>query len=87
MHIVVSAWLGDSATARRGLVALDRQYPAATTESRLVLLCLAAGHATLGGAERERGLALLDRIPRLRRDVLAAPFWDRVPGAARPSPN
>jgi hypothetical protein len=76
MQILVDARLGDSSAARSRLAQLNRRYPAGTIHSRLVLLCLAAAHVSLGGAERERGLALLDRIPNLRRDALVAPIWD-----------
>ncbi|HEY7193071.1 MAG TPA: protein kinase [Gemmatimonadales bacterium] len=76
MQIIVDLRLGDSSAARRRLAALDRRFGVTTTQSRLVLLCLAAAHAALGGAERERGLALLDRIPDLRREALIAPVWD-----------
>ena len=76
MHILVDARFGDSATARRRLAVLDRRNPVAATRSRIVLLCLAAAHVALGGAERERGFALLRRVPNLRRDALRDPVWD-----------
>jgi TolB-like protein/tetratricopeptide (TPR) repeat protein len=82
MRIIVEARLRDSTAARRRLAELDRRFPAAARQSRLVLLCLAAAHAALGGMERERGLALLDQIPNLRREALGAPVWDPLPGAS-----
>jgi TolB-like protein/tetratricopeptide (TPR) repeat protein len=81
MHILVDAHFGDSTAARSQLAALDRRYPIATTRSRTVLLCLAAAHVALGGAERERGLSLLDRVPGLNRGGLRDPVWDPVPGS------
>jgi eukaryotic-like serine/threonine-protein kinase len=81
LHILVDAHLGDSTAARRQLAEMDRRYPAATTRSRIVQLCLAAAHIALGGAERERGLSLLDRIPGLNRDGLRGPVWDPVTGS------
>jgi eukaryotic-like serine/threonine-protein kinase len=78
MHVLVDARLGDSTAARRRVAELDRRVPVATTRSRLALLCLAAAHVALGGVEQERGLALLERIPGLRRDGLRDPVWDPV---------
>jgi serine/threonine-protein kinase len=78
MHVVVNAHLGDSTAARRGLEQLKARYPAGASESRLILLCLAAAHVAVGGPERERGRALLDRIPDLRRAALTDPVWDSV---------
>jgi TolB-like protein len=76
MRILVNAHFGDSTAARTQLAALVRRFPPRATRSRIVLLCLAAAHVALGGAERARGLALLTSIPDLRRQALADPIWD-----------
>ena len=83
MRILVDSRLGDSVSARRRLAQLKAGSSKAGTESRLVLLCLAAAHVAVGGAERERGLAMLDRIPGLRRAALTDPLWDSANAATR----
>jgi len=75
MHVLVDARLGDSTAARHGLAQLNARY-ATAPQSPLLLLCLAAAHVAVGGAERERGLVFLDRIPELRRGGLTDPVWD-----------
>lgn len=77
MRILVDTRLGDSSAARRGLDRLRARYAAVSTQSHVVQLCLAAAHVAVGGAEREHGLAMLARIPDLKRSTLTDPLWDQ----------
>jgi hypothetical protein len=76
LHILVDARFGDTTAAARRLAALEQRFPAPATQSRNVQLCLAAARIAVGGGACARGLALLARIPDLRRDALRDPLWD-----------
>jgi eukaryotic-like serine/threonine-protein kinase len=76
MQVLVFAKSGKTAAARASLARLFRRYPPAAARSPIALMSLAA--ACAAGGEREQGLALLGRLPRLTWWGYEDPLWDAL---------